>query len=283
MKKHLLILLLFCLPAMTAVRSNPRDLFPSIKGWDREINDIVYDNYTLWEYIDGAADIYLSYDFENLFIATYTDSEGKKINVELYRHSSPENAFGIYSAERMTDYSFVDVGVQGYYESGILNFLSGQYYVKMASAGRPEAGKEAFLEIAAEVSNVLETDNMWPPVLSMFPAEGKAANAESYIARDFLGYSVLHSAFTAEYDIQEKFKMFIIKLPDESQASSMLQSYTQLLNEDKITVEDGIYIIQDLFNGTVFMALSSNYLIGIVNTSNKELAADYINKVRAKM
>ncbi len=283
MKKHLLILSLFCLLPLTAVHTNPRNIFPSIKGWDREINDVVYDNYTLWEYIDGAADIYLAYDFENLFIATYTDSEGKKINVELYRHSTPENAFGIYSAERMADYSFVDVGVQGYYESGILNFLSGQYYVKMSSAGKPLAGKEAFLEIAVALIDALETDNNWPPVLGLFPEEGKAANTESYIARDFLGYSVLYSAFTAEYDMPEKFKMFIIRLSGESEASSMLQSYTDQLNEDKITVEDGIYIIQDLFNGTVFMALSSNYLIGVINTSNEKLAADYINKVRAKM
>ena len=283
MKKHLLILTLFCLLPLIAVRSNTRNILPSIKGWDREVNDVVYDNYTLWEYIDGAADIYLSYDFENLFIATYTDNEGKKINVELYRHSTPENAFGIYTAERMADYSFVDIGVQGYYEPGILNFLSGQYYVKMSSAGKPVAGKEAFLEIAAAVIDALETDNNWPTVLELFPEEGKAANTESYIARDFLGYSVLHSAFTAEYDMPEKFKMFIISLPGESEASLMLKSYTDQLNEDKITVENGIYVIQDLFNGTVFMAISSNYLIGVINTSNEQLAADYINKVRAKM
>jgi hypothetical protein len=283
MKKHLLILSLICLLPLAAIRANPHNIFPSIKGWNREINDVVYDHYTLWEYIDGAADIYLAYDFENLIIASYTDNEGKKINVELYRHSSPENAFGIYSAERMADYSFVDVGVQGYYEPGILNFLSGHYYVKMSSAGKPVAGREAFLQIAEAVTGALGTDNNWPPVLKLFPEQGKAANAESYIARDFLGYSILHSAFTAEYDMPEKFKMFIIKLPGESDASSMLQSYTDQFNEDKITAEDSIYIIQDLFNGTVFMALNSNYLVGVINTSNKELAADYINKVRAKM
>ena len=90
MKKHLLILSLFCLLPLTAVRPNPSNILPSIKGWDREINDVVYDNYTLWEYIDGAADIYLAYDFENLFIAAYTDSEGEKINAKHYSRGASD-------------------------------------------------------------------------------------------------------------------------------------------------------------------------------------------------
>jgi len=283
MKKHLLFLAIFCSLASIAVKGNPRSLFPGIKGWKTDINDIVYDNVTLWEYIDGAADIYLAYDFENLFIAVYTNNKGKAINVELYRHSSADNAFGIYSAERMPDYNFVDVGVQGYYEPGVLNFFTGQYYVKMSSSGNSLADKAAFLEIAAAINNTLDTGNKWPPVLGLFPPEGKIANSESYIARDFLGYSILHSAFTAEYDMKEKFKMFIIKLNSESEVKSMLESYSALLNEDKITEESNIRIIHDFFNGMLFILVNSNYMIGVINTTDKDLAIDYINKVRVKM
>ncbi len=283
MKKHLLFPAIFCLLSSIAVKSNPGSLFPDLKGWKTDINDVVYDHVTLWEYIDGAADIYLAYDFENLFIAVYTNNEGKTINVELYRHSSADNAFGIYTAERMPDYNFIDVGVQGYYEPGVLNFFTGQYYVKMTSSGKSLADKASFLEIAAAIDNTLDTGNKWPPVLDLFPPEGKLANTESYIARDFLGYSVLHSAFTAEYDMQEKFKMFIIKLNSESEVRSMLESYSSLLNEDKITEEGDTCIIQDFFNGMLFILINSNYMIGVINTSNKDLAIDYISKVKAKM
>jgi len=283
MKKYLLILTTCFALTSIAVKSNPGSLFPRIKGWEADINDVVYDQITLWEYINGAADIYLSYDFENLFIAGYTNNEGQKVNVELYRHSSVENAFGIYTAERMADYNFIDIGIQGYYEPGVLNFLTGQYYVKMSSSGKSVADKEAFLEIARAINNELGSDNKWPPVLDLFPREGKVVNSEGYIARNFLGYSAFHSAFTAEYAMNERFKMFIIKLNSESEVRAMLESYAASLNEDKITEEGNTYIIHDFFNGMIFILVNSSYMIGVINTSDKDLSIDYLNKVKAKM
>ena len=284
MKKYFLILTVYFSLYSIAVKSNPGNLFPHIRGWKTDINDVIYDKISLWEYIDGAADIYLSYDFETLCLADYTNNEGQAVNVELYRHSTPENAFGIYTSERMADYNFIDVGIQGYYEPGVLNFLTGQYYVKMTTPpGRSVADKAAFLEIAGALNNTLDTDNKWPQVLDLFPPEGKIANSETYIAIDFLGYSVLHSAFTAEYDVQGKFKMFIIKLNSESEVRAMLKSYTGLMNEDKITEEGNTYTIYDFFNGLVVISINSSYMIGVVNTSDKDLAVEYIDKVKAKM
>lgn len=282
MKKYQLITGFF-IAVCTVTNSNPVSLFPHIKGWETKIDKTVYGKLNLWEYINGAADLYLAYDFENLHMAEYTSKKGQAVRVEIYRHSSPENAYGIYTAERMTNYKFINVGVQGYVEPDALNFLTGEYYVKIMSSGTAAIEESALLNMAWEINSELHRDNKLPDVIDLFPAEGKIANSEKYIAQDFLGYSFLHSAFTADYDIQEKFKLFVIKLENEASAKKMIDSYTELVNEDKIIRTGDIYIIKDLFNGTVILSVKYNYIIGIINTENKDLAVSYLNKTKAKL
>jgi hypothetical protein len=283
MKKYQLILGI-CLTVFTfTTNSNPGSIFPRISGWETTIDKTVYGKLNLWEYINGAADLYLAYDFENLQMAEYMNKNEQAVKVEIYRHSSPENAFGIYTAERMTDYNFVDIGVQGYIEPDALNFFTGEYYVKMMSSGMTSVEPSTLLGMAKEINNALGRDKKWPDVINLFPAEGKIANSENYIARDFLGYSFFHSAFTADYNVQEKFKLFIIKLESEAGAQEMLENYTNLVNENKVTRLEDIYIINDLFNGKLILSIRYNYIIGIINTENEQLAISYLSKTIAKL
>jgi hypothetical protein len=283
MRKYQLILGI-CLSITTVTaNSNPASLFPRIEGWESKVDKTVYGKLNLWEYINGAADLYLSYDFENLYMAEYANKKGQSVNVEIYKHSTAENAFGIYTAERMIDYNFIDIGVQGYIEPDVLNFLTGEYYVKMISSGINDIEQKAFFSMAEEINNALDREKKWPDVIDLFPAEGKVANSENYIARDFLGYSFFHSAFTADYNVQEKFKLFIIKLKSKSDAREMLESYTNVIDEDKISRTDDIYIINDSFNGKVILSIKYNYIIGIVNTENEKLAVGYLDKIRKKL
>ena len=283
MKKHCLILTVYLTVFFAAANCNPGSLFPRIKGWEVKTDKVIYNKLNLWEYINGAADLYLSYDFQNLNIAEYTNIKEHSVRVEIYKHSSVENAFGIYTAERMMNYNFIDMGVQGYTEPDVLNFLTGEYYVKMVSSGKSGIEQSALFEIAEKIENSLDSEKNWPDVIDLFPAEGKQANSENYIARDFLGYSFFHSAFTADYDSHEKFKMFIIKLKSETDTRVMLDSYLSLLKEDKINKENNIYIIDDFFNGKVFLLIKSNYIVGIMNTGNKDLAIEYLTRIRGKI
>ena len=103
---------LFLLIVHTASGKIPSGLFPEINGWKLSVDSNVYTPNNLWDLIDGAADVYLSYDFQDLHIGEYSN-QGQIIRVEMYRQSSSVNAFGIYAAERMPDYDFIKLGVQG--------------------------------------------------------------------------------------------------------------------------------------------------------------------------
>lgn len=277
---HKMTLALAALFLLAKINASEIEMFPNIDGWKLKTNERVYNSGDLWELIDGAADIFLSYNFEDLHIAQYTRKD-QMIRVEIYRHKTTDDAYGIYTAERMPDYPPVQVGTLGYKSQGIVNFLSGPYYVKIMSAGIKEAEESIIAMIASGVARQMNQPDALPDVLALFPAEGKMILSDTYVAQNFLGYSFLHHAFSARYNQPSDFQLFIIKL-SPAEIQQMIEQYTALMKEDKVSINNGLYIIQDLFNGTVYLKQQQNLLIGVANSKNEEVARTVIEKVVAK-
>ena len=153
-------------------------LFPQIPGWKITQDDPVYNANNLWDIIDGAADLYLEYAFVDLHIARYTSTDSIEIRTELYRHVSNTDAFGMYSQERDTAYNFIQLGVQGYLQQGILNFITGSYYIKLSTYQTGSKAQKAMLLIGKALAEHLKLINAMPKLFHVFPEEKKLLNTE---------------------------------------------------------------------------------------------------------
>jgi hypothetical protein len=130
----------------------------------------------------------------------------------VYFHHTPEQAFGILQPGATRKRYYIDIGAQGYLISPILNFLSGNAYVKINSTSLKEKNKEILLTFAEKLASNLHTNKSLPPVLDFFPRKNKKEHSEKFIPSDFLGYEFLHYAFTADYaDNNTGFTLFIIQ------------------------------------------------------------------------
>jgi hypothetical protein len=278
MKKILLFTIILSLYGFSM---NGSDLFPEISEWKMNEEDHVYNSGDLWEIIDGAAEGFISYYFEDLHIAEYTNSD-RIIRVELYKHKTIEDAYGIYAAERMSDYSLIPVGSQGYKSDDIINFVTGNYYIKIMKIGTSKVEESTLMMIAEAVNKQLKQPVGLPDAIRFFPEEGMIYLSDNYIAQDFLGYSFFRAAYTARYDKPVSFQLFIIKLtPVEIQ--KILDLYLKMLKEDNVQQKDGLYIVNDLFNGKILMKQQESFLIGVFNTDNEDVATDYIQKTIARL
>ena len=128
--RALLFLTLLFLSSNTFSLNNA-DVFPDIKNWEKSEDTKEYGPANLFDYINGAADSFLSYGFIHIWIKEYTHSSGALIKAEIYEHQDLKYAFGIYSIERASDYEFLDIGGQAYQIEDILNMVCGKYYVKL--------------------------------------------------------------------------------------------------------------------------------------------------------
>ncbi len=269
----LLLLTCFCIHAQAA----DDKLFPEISGWKMKPEQHVYNASDLWELINGAADIFLSYHFQDLHIAEYS-SKNKIIRVELYRHLTSEDTYGIYTAERMPDYPQVRIGSQGYKSQGVLNFLAGTYYVKVMSAGVEEADETAIALIAEKVNASLAQPVGLPVLSQVFPDEGKVYLSDTYIAQNFLGYSFFRNAFSAKYEKPVQLQLFVIQLP-ENELGKMLDQYLKTMKDEKISQKDDLYRVDDMFNGPVFLKKKDNYLVGTVESGDENAAVLMIDSL----
>ncbi len=207
--------------------------FPEIPGWTHDSKPTFYTPQTLFEYINGAAELYLRYDFRELAVMNYETEDGRFLSIDIYRHGDVTNAFGVYSRERSTRGFFLSIGSQGYAADGSLNLLKGQYYVKLSSYGLGESADSLLTEVATEVAVQLPGETDFPLPLQWFPLEGRIKNTEQYVSRDFLGHEFLHSAFVADYELEgEEVEFFLLVAEDRVNAQTMVSQYLRLAGED---------------------------------------------------
>ncbi|HSB07739.1 MAG TPA: DUF6599 family protein, partial [Thermodesulfobacteriota bacterium] len=249
--------------------------FPEFAGWKLSGEIQTFESRTLYEYIDGAADLYLTYGFEELKVAEYQNDRKANVTVDVYWHRTPNDAFGIYSQERLPNAKYNDIGIQGYSEKEILNFLAGNYYVKIT--GFKIESEEVLTSFARKVAENLGEKGSLPSLLASFPREGKVKDSEKYIAKNFLGYSFLHSAFTADYEIAgRKFKLFIMEFEGESECANMIQKYLEQTGKRREVMTEGEYTILDPHHGPIEMIWKGNYLWGVLNLDNTDLRLKYL-------
>jgi hypothetical protein len=70
------------------------------EGWKWDGNEERYDSQSVFQYMNGAAELYLAYDFQNLRVRRFEKPDRPSITLELYDMASSENAYGVFSFER---------------------------------------------------------------------------------------------------------------------------------------------------------------------------------------
>ena len=252
-------------------------VFPEMTGWKQSGEIQTFQPENLFDYIDGAADLYLSYDFQELKVVEYQNQKKASVIVEVYRHKTPTLAFGIYSQERLSDANFLDIGAQGYSEKDILNFVAGNSYIKMNSFKTGPDDREILLTFAKKVVENFGEKETLPSILSSFPGEGEKKNSEQFIAKKFLGYAFLHSAFTADYELPgKKFKLFVMEGADQKECRGMIEKYLQQTGRPEKHIIEGRYTIADPYHGEIDLQWKGKYIWGILNVDDLILRSKYL-------
>lgn len=252
-------------------------VFPKVSGWKQDGEPQVFSARTLYEYIDGAADLYLTYEFQDLTVAEYKGEGEAAVTVEVYRHGDSTQAFGIYSQERLPDARFLDIGAQGYQEPNVLNFVVGPCYVKINGYGTGAKDEQTLITFGRKMEGILGGKSALPKILSSFPSEGMKKNTEKFVNKDFLGYSYLHSGYTADYEVGgKKFKIFVIEGKDAADCHGMIEKYLKQTGNEGKAISEGVYRLKDRYHGDVDLFWKGRLIWGILDLSDPELQSKFL-------
>ncbi len=277
MKKIISIVIFIVFGLYVNIRAGEKIDFPEYPGWDLSTDFPVYSPDNLWDYINGAADGYLSYAFKNLIMAEY--SKGKyNIKVEVYNHKDDKNAFGIYTSERSPDYNFLDIGAEGYQQGSILNFLAGDKYIKIHADSDKKSVIKAMIGIAKDLSENLSHNGDFPKMLEHFPQKNKIPYRQKFIAQNFLGHGFFNDVFTVDYEVNgEKFTLFLTEKSSPEKCKLVIENYFEFTGQDIANINQGRYLINDQYNGDIHLVWDDNIIYGIYDCEDKELINEYLN------
>jgi hypothetical protein len=252
--------------------------FPTVNGWILSADIQLYFPETLFDYIDGAAEQYFRYSFLDLKVAEYRNAQGDLITVEVYRHRSPVEAFGIYSLEQPPDPAILDIGARGYVQGPTLNFTAGPCYVKIFSYEQGFQTQDILRSFAEGVTKQLDGESSLPAILECFPEQRKRAFSEKYIATDFLGYAFLPSAFTAEYaDSSLSFQIFIMASKDTAECRRVLKEYLKAMKLPHAKMHPGRYAFEDPYHGAIALVWKERCIWGLIGLTQEALTEKYLS------
>jgi len=256
-----------------------RALPDRVAAWTRSAQIQIHSPADLWEYIDGAAEQYLTYGVQDVATAKYTNSSGAVVGVDIYRMADSVNAFGIYRQELSPKARPVTIGVEGRAGSSSLKFWSGSFYVKLTAspAGGPQPGLEA---LAGAIAEGLGAPGGMPAQVNWFPAAGLVPESLKFVPADALGQSAFSNAFEAKYENpREPLTVLVVPFEREQRAVAALAKYEAFLAKPGggttrvASPGNGGFSTTDSFHGLIVAVRSGSVLAISLGASDERTAS----------
>jgi len=256
--------------------------------WARAAQIQMFNPGDLWEYIDGAAEQYLSYGFQDLATTRYTSDQTRTVVVaEVYRMAESRGAFGIYRQEANPKARPVALGVEGRASSNTIRFWLAEFYVKLTTP--PGGGRQRELEaLGAAIAKGLGAPGTMPAEVAWFPAAGQVPDSAKFIPTDALGQASFANAFEAKYESPgEPSTAFVVPFDSDAAAAAALARYETFLarakGRTKVTAPgDGGFSATDSFQGFILAVRAGSRLVISVGASS-ERAPSLVAEIVARL
>ncbi len=138
-----------------------------ISGWRWDGEKSIYSRDNLYEHIDGAAEVYLSYNFQRASVRRYTKSGSPPIIAELYELGSSADAFGVFSLEQQDPE--VGIGQGSEFGGSLLRFWKGRYFVSILAEGGGREIETAVLDLGKALADSITETGEVPRLLRYLP------------------------------------------------------------------------------------------------------------------
>ncbi len=256
-------------------------LIPKAKGWTLVEKPKFYSPEKLFEHIDGASEVYLSFGFKGLMVV-YFEKGRSSLTLEIYEMKSPKHSFGIYSIERSSENVFIEIGNQGYTDGENLFFIIGTFYVKLLCSECGPTFIDELKNFANEIVGKVKDRGEIPKVLKYFPEEGIIKNSEKFFPENFLGIDFLKEGYLADYELEgEKFSLFIIEEYQEKDAENTFHKFKSYLESKKISKKftigsmEGV-VAEEKVYGKIAMVRKGSFIIGYLGNQDLEKIKKYL-------
>lgn len=156
----------------------------SVAEWKPAEQTRTVDRLTLFDYMNGAGELYLAYGFQELAVRRYHAPDQPDVTVEVYRMSGASDACGVFLHDHSPDQNppagLEEVGRDRDYALGLLRFWKGNYFVRAIAERETEAARAALSALGRSISDAISPAGEPPELLSLLPQGGMEPRSARY-------------------------------------------------------------------------------------------------------
>jgi len=246
--------------AQPLVRPHVTTLLPpggAVGGWssDGEIREFA--GRKIFDFIDGAAEVHLTYNFITVATADYLNEKDRYMTVSIYQLADPADAYGLNSYYSPVQGRPVDVGYDGKVRTGSCRYWKGPYFV--AVEGDPLAELDGAAEAFGQWVAERIPDSCPPPeMVSLLPEGGRKTQPPIFLHKPLILSGLTFQAVLVDpaslklnertdmvaADYEGGFALSITRYPEADAARQAAEVYGPLLSRGAMLAQQrGCYLV----------------------------------------
>jgi hypothetical protein len=267
-----------------------RYLPKELNGWRAGREDEFYGPETIFDYIDGAGEVYRAYKFQNLLARRYLKEEKPNLIADLFDMGTAADAFGVFTHD--LEGEAAEIGQGAVYKGGLLSFWKDRYFVSLYAEAETEETKQALLALGQAVASAIPQEGKKPILLSYLPENFDLKTVRYFHNHLILNYHFFVSTenillldqkteavLASSGEKTEKTFLLIVRYPDAKMAALALQSFAQAYLPD--APEQGLVQTED--KKWTAIKKRGNYLVVLFNAHSEAQAKGISGEVANKI
>lgn len=221
---------------------------------------------SLYEYINGGAELYHLYNFVEVATSSYETDE-REIVLDIYRFETDDDAYGLYSSIKPYGPGNLQLGVEGFSAVNSIDFVKGSYIIRIVGFDESETTKNVIENLAANLDLAIPGSTSKPATFELFPRHNKIPGSEKILAESFMGRIFLTDFYTMDYNLEgDEVTLFISK---DSNGEKYVKWLEQVETNDFDTGdmpydEKQVFLFNNDYYGDVIAGLIQGRLVGVV-------------------
>jgi hypothetical protein len=265
----------------------PRSPLPA--GWKMIEGPKTFDRKTLFEHINGQAELFLKYGYQKSVFAIYQNGENreKQIEIDVYDMGNVLQAFGIFSRFRTEDRPG-GFGLDSYLDERSALFYQGKYFA-LVQATEPDP--DLLKEWAAALSKRIDPPLSPPKEIGYFPKTHLKPGSIQYFSESLLGLRFLPRGFQGTYlSGSGEFLLFLAVFGNPREAGKALAAYEDYLTSRGKILRDSLpawgnsgFRGEDPYKGKIIGLQKGSHLLGAAGFQREKDAEDRMAEFLAKI
>jgi len=237
-----------------------RDVFPDtdiIPGWTRDGDTETYTSNTLYDLVNGQADAFYAYNFEQVAVQSYAGADNV-LRIEIWQLATPADAYGLFTRNRTGEPA--DVGNEGDTDPGRrLAFWQDRYYAQVR--GRQSLADATLRAFAEAVVGALPSGGETPALMHKLPPDGLLPHRAIFFRQELsiqdeiwlggeniLGLTAETEGVLAHYTLNDvRALLLMVQYPNADAASAGLAALNAAQVDNMLVVDTNNALLAAIF------------------------------------